>query len=201
MLAETILETLSVTIVFGFLGFAVFVLLRGLFGGFGYCSWRRARTVPGVLSGRAKAIDGDTIRVRQGLREITVRIVGIDAPEARQKCLDPKTGRRVACGRNATKTLAQLLKFGGHRVECHVRPEPDRYGRRVGTVYVRDKADGVALDVGRQMVRLGAAIAAYPKSTYAVEEEKARSARLGIHAYVWQEPEDHRHKGPLLGDL
>jgi endonuclease YncB( thermonuclease family) len=66
--------------------------------------------------------DGDTIRVRQGGRAITVRLACIDAPETAQS----------PYGRQARSTLQQRLPIG-REVSLHVKTT-DRYGRLVAEV-------------------------------------------------------------------
>jgi endonuclease YncB( thermonuclease family) len=66
--------------------------------------------------------DGDTIRVRQGGRAITVRLACIDAPETAQS----------PYGHQARSTLQQRLPIG-REVILHVKTT-DRYGRTVAEV-------------------------------------------------------------------
>lgn len=66
--------------------------------------------------------DGDTIRVRQGGRAITVRLACIDAPETAQS----------PYGRQARSTLQQRLPIG-REVILDVKTT-DRYGRTVAEV-------------------------------------------------------------------
>ena len=66
--------------------------------------------------------DGDTIRVRQGGRAITVRLACIDAPETAQS----------PYGRQARSYLQQRLPIG-REVILHVKTT-DRYGRTVAEV-------------------------------------------------------------------
>ena len=66
--------------------------------------------------------DGDTIRVRQGARAITVRLACIDAPETAQS----------PWGQQARRTLQQRLPIG-RQVTLNVKTT-DRYGRTVAEV-------------------------------------------------------------------
>jgi len=76
-----------------------------------------------ALKGEVLSIgDGDTIRVRQGGRAITVRLACIDAPETAQS----------PYGRQARSYLQQRLPIG-REVILHVKTT-DRYGRTVAEV-------------------------------------------------------------------
>lgn len=103
-----------------------------------------------------RVIDGDTITARlpSGTRK-TVRVIGIDTPEAR------KPGVRVECGANsATRYMGKLAfrKRDGRKVGQNVRltTDPtqdriDRYGRLLA--YVTRLSDGT--DLGGAIVRAG----------------------------------------------
>lgn len=77
-----------------------------------------------TLSGRAEIIDGDTIIIR----ERTVRLYGIDAPEAGQRCrrLNGKTWK---CGQAAIQALAGLID--GRKVRCEGREWDDFIAQKV----------------------------------------------------------------------
>lgn len=121
------------------------------------------------LSGRAVAIDGDTLDLA-GKR---VRLEGIDAPEIEQTC-----GRRWLgtwnCGRAAQKALDRLVD--GRRVECD-SVGTDKYGRNLGLCRVDGR------DLNAELVRQGMAWAFVKYSdSYVAEEQAARAAKSGI----WQ---------------
>jgi endonuclease YncB( thermonuclease family) len=67
--------------------------------------------------------DGDTIRVRQGGRAVTVRLACIDAPETAQS----------PYGQQARRHLQQRLPIGGE-VSLEIKTT-DRYGRSVAEVF------------------------------------------------------------------
>lgn len=141
----------------------------------------RARLVSLVAVGLALpaaaqpvATDGDTLK----LNGTTYRLFGIDAAEARQWCGDYPAGA-IASG-----TLASLIE--GHEVVCEPKTR-DRYGRLVAVC----RADGQ--DLGKAMVRLGAALAFTRYSAdYLADEEAARSEGLGVHGRGCQAPWDYR---------
>lgn len=123
------------------------------------------------VSGHARVIDGDSIEI-SGIR---IRLEGIDAPEAGQRCNRQVVGVLVvtwACGATASNTLEQLTR--GKTVTCQ-SAGTDRYGRILGLCTV----DG--LDINAEMVRRGMAWAfvKYSRRYEAVEEE-ARRKRIGI---------------------
>lgn len=131
------------------------------------------------LTGLAHAIDGDTILV--GPRH--VRLEGIDAPEMSQVCEDTK-GHAWPCGKASRDRLAELVD--GRDVRC-AGAVKDAYGRFIATCRV----DGS--DVERTLVAEGLAWAFRKYSaTYIAEEDKARSAGIGIWAGRAEPPWEYR---------
>lgn len=128
---------------------------------------RTTRADATLLSGRATAIDGDTLEIA-GER---VRLEGIDAPEAAQTCGGGWFGE-WKCGRAAAAQLRWLV--GGRRVDCQSAGR-DKYGRVLGWC----SADG--RDINAEMVRTGNAWAFVRYSTrYQAVEAEARRAKIGI---------------------
>lgn len=134
-----------------------------------------ASTVTGV----PRIVDGDTLVVQN----TRVRLLGIDAPEAKQRC-ETATGAAWACGMAATATLRALV---GQGVRC-TGSEEDRYGRLIAVC----RAGG--RDVNAEMVARGAAFA-YRKYSrdYVAQEQRARRAGLGIWQGAAERP---RRSGP-----
>ena len=85
--------------------------------------------------------DGDTIRVSEGSRRITVRLACIDAPETSQR----------PWGAKSTALLRQLTPMGS-QVALRIQTT-DRYGRTVAELLNRKG------NVNQQMVRAGQAFA------------------------------------------
>jgi micrococcal nuclease len=97
-----------------------------------------------ILNKVTRVHDGDTLTVRDGSREITIRLVGIDAPETSKEKREP--GQPFS--QQATKHLAGLvlnriveIKEYGH----------DRYGRTLAVVFLEGK------NINLEMVRAGLA--------------------------------------------
>ena len=119
--------------------------------------------------------DGDTITVLNAQhQQLRVRIGGIDAPE-----------RRQAFSKQSHENLSRLVRRQITTVEWYKK---DRYGRLVGTVYVK------GVDVGLEQVRAGLAWhykryeneqAPQERASYAEAETKARARRIGL----WQDKE------------
>jgi endonuclease YncB( thermonuclease family) len=135
-----------------------------------------------------QAIDGDSFKA--GTNEI--RLFGIDAPEYRQSCRDANQ-RDQPCGKLARDALSKLIR--SRSVKCSI-VDRDRYGRQVSVC-----KDG-ALDINREMVRLGWAIA-YRKHalSYVKVEIEARIAKRGIWDWQFEEPESYRRKNHRDGLL
>ena len=115
--------------------------------------------------------DGDTIRVRQAGKALTVRLACIDAPETAQS----------PYGQQARAYLQQRLPIG-REVSLEVKTT-DRYGRSVAEVF-----SGVNINLA--LVEDGQAFAyrqflrGCDAKAYLEAEERASRARLG----VWQVP-------------
>jgi micrococcal nuclease len=114
--------------------------------------------------------DGDTIRVAERDRILTVRLACIDAPETSQ-----------VWGKAATERLRQLLP-PGRSVQIR-QIERDRYGRTVAEVFI-----GNSDSVNLQMVAEGSAVVyrkylngcAANKDRYLQAEAIVRQQRLGL---------------------
>jgi endonuclease YncB( thermonuclease family) len=110
--------------------------------------------------------DGDTLK--QG--DVTYRLWGIDAPEAKQVCPDG-----WPAGSLATSRLQALT--AGRSVVCQEK-DRDRYGRIVAIC----RASGE--DLGAILVREGLAWAFTRFSVHYVDQqEEARIANRGVHAH------------------
>ena len=88
--------------------------------------------------------DGDTINVTDSGSKITVRLVGIDAPETSKKKNQP--GQPFS--RKSTKYLASLVLNKSVEVKSY---GTDRYGRTLGVVFVSGK------NMNLEMVKAGLA--------------------------------------------
>jgi endonuclease YncB( thermonuclease family) len=136
-----------------------------------------------AITGRARAIDGDSLNVAG----VPIRIFGIDAPEWRQRCRGAD-GRSYRCGRSARWALAQRLRSAS--VRCVPRAR-DRFSRIVATCYQAND------DLARWLVTQGLALdwPRYSGGTYADAEDAARRATRGLWQGTFTRPWDWRH-GP-----
>jgi endonuclease YncB( thermonuclease family) len=91
-----------------------------------------------------RVYDGDTIKVTGSGGEITIRLVGIDAPETSKKKHEP--GQPFS--RKSTKHLAGMVLNKSVTVKSY---GTDRYNRTLGVVFV----DG--MNVNLEMVKMGLA--------------------------------------------
>jgi endonuclease YncB( thermonuclease family) len=131
------------------------------------------------ILGTARVVDGDTL----DLGVVRIRLNGIDAPEAGQRC-SRAGGGTWACGEAAIAELVELAE--GKSLEC-VAIERDAYGR-----IVADCA-GPRGDLSEAMMRAGLAWAFVRYSDqYASLEAKERSAGLGVWQAPTQPPWDYR---------
>jgi endonuclease YncB( thermonuclease family) len=112
--------------------------------------------------------DGDTLRVRQGSRLLTVRLACIDAPETSQ----------APFGAQARQQLQALAPVGS-TVELRIKAT-DKYGRSVAELNRGGR------DLNQALVASGVAfvywqyIAGCDRQTYGRLETEARLKRLGV---------------------
>jgi endonuclease YncB( thermonuclease family) len=89
-------------------------------------------------------VDGDTIKVVNNGNQLTIRLVGIDAPETSKKKRQP--GQPFS--QKSTKYLASLILNKTVEIKSYGQ---DRYGRTLGVIYVND------INVNIEMVQAGLA--------------------------------------------
>jgi endonuclease YncB( thermonuclease family) len=123
------------------------------------------------IAGQARIIDGDTIDIA----DERIRLIGIDAPEDGQVCLDG--AREWPCGEAAAEALQALTEGAPIRCEVYGR---DRSQRALAVCYADD------VNLNSTMVRSGAALAWYPDRgavpgpSYAAEQTEAESVGTGM---------------------
>ena len=134
---------------------------------------------PFIVTGDARVIDGDTLK--EGSRRI--RLEGIDAPEIDQRCRNAR-GSFYACGEKARLVLSDLI--AGQKLMCQTM-DRDRYRRAVSVCRAG------LLEVNREMVRLGWAIAYQPHTLQYVREEiDARIHARGLWQGTFERPQSYR---------
>lgn len=119
-----------------------------------------------VVTGPARVIDGDTLDIN-GER---IRLHGIDAPEAGQRCPGGAAGT-WDCGNAATDELRKLARGV---ITCEGR-ERDTYDRFIGTCFSGTR------NINSEMVRRGYAWAFEKYSQdYVADQQHSQTARAGI---------------------
>lgn len=118
-----------------------------------------------------RIIDGDTLEVTVDGTTETVRLYGIDAPEARQG------SQPEPCSAEATKQMETLLPAGAGILLLPDERERDRYGRLLRYVFT---PGGISLDA--QMVHVGLAHAwrsdgSFKKQLREIEEDASLHER------------------------
>lgn len=136
---------------------------------------------PTRIVGTAEVGDGDTL----GLGPVSIRLHGIDAPEAGQRCATP-TGGRWSCGAAATARLDALA--AGRQLTCLAR-DVDRYGRVVASCAVEDGPSDLAAILARE--GLAWAFVEY-SDDYLAQQAAARAEALGVWQAPTQTPSQYR---------
>mgnify|MGYP001586532045 CR=1 FL=1 len=141
-----------------------------------------ARDAPPPIVGVASVIDGDTIEIH-GSR---IRLFGVDAPESRQTCV--QESKPWKCG--AASANALDIMIDARTVSCE-QVDTDRYKRAVAKCTVGD------VSINSWLVREGWAIdyEKYSHGAYAPDQDEAKSARRGIWASEFDNPEEVRRQG------
>jgi endonuclease YncB( thermonuclease family) len=140
-----------------------------------------------TVTGQASVIDADTIEIH-GER---IRLVGVDAPESGQKCLDAR-GAQYRCGTVAANALDAWINR--NPVTCNAEGR-DRYQRLLAACTVR------GVSVQEWLVTNGYAIAYRSYSmAYVPAEQRARTAKAGVWAGRFVEPWNWRRGQRLAGE-
>lgn len=113
----------------------------------------------------AVVIDGDSLIVEGE----EIRLMGIDAPEIRQKC--KLNGESWKCGFAAQDALFRMIQ--GRKVHC-IHHKRDRYKRRLSTCYADD------INLNAEMVRSGYAVTYRNMEDYLPEQDEAKKRDAGI---------------------
>ena len=101
----------------------------------------------GAIAGQfsvTRVTDGDTVKVTGNDEKMTIRLVGIDAPETSKKKNEP--GQPFS--QKSTKHLAGLVLNKSVEIKSY---GTDRYGRTLGVIFVGEK------NVNLEMVKAGLA--------------------------------------------
>ncbi len=131
------------------------------------------------MAGTALVIDGDTIEIAG----TSIRLEGIDAPEAGQSCKRRLMG--AGCGTAATAALTRMLE--GKAVRCDHRGT-DKYGACLACASSMAKT---SCPDGARRPCLG--FVKYSEA-YVAEEAKARTERRGVWQAETETPWDFRAK-------
>ena len=134
--------------------------------------------VNNLLASHVIEEDGDTIKIG----DVKIRFSGIDAPEINQTCVASEG--KVACGKISKDIL--LTKVTNNKISCTDEGK-DFYGRVLGECFVNGES------LSRYLVREGFAFA-YRKYSdkFILDEEYAKSNRLGMWSMKFQYPWDYR---------
>lgn len=131
----------------------------------------------GTVEGRPTVLAGDRLKVGG----TTVKLYGVEAPEAGQECAGTKS-----CAAVAKAALTKLTQ--GKRVACSISGRTDD-----GTSSARCTVESA--DLAAQLVRSGALFAETGLfATYAAQEREARNANLGVWRNNTERPAEHRTK-------
>jgi micrococcal nuclease len=126
-----------------------------------------------------RVIDGDTIVVRIGGHDESVRILGIDTPETH------KPDTPVECfGPQASDRLMALLPAGTVVRLVRDVEARDRYGRLLAYVY-RD-SDGLFIDLTMVTEGYAGTLSIKPNLTHRSELESAATAAQAAKRGLWQ---------------
>ena len=138
------------------------------------------------ISGIAKIIDGDTIKIKNQ----NIRLIFIDAPELEQYCFN-KQQKFYNCGKKSKQYLKRIINK--KRVYCSYNIK-DRYKRILGECFLKDKK---MHSINYKMIESGWAVIyrrySFPEN-YLKAENNAKKTRSGIWQGKFVLPERWRIK-------
>jgi len=138
-----------------------------------------------IIEGNAFVVDGDTIKINGE----NIRFSGIDAPESYYKGKEQicfKEKEKISCGKLSKVFL--IKKIDNQKVTCKIEFRPDRYKRKLGECFVKEKS------LSRILVRNGYAFdyPRYSKKKYAEDQEYAKDNKLGLWNMKFEFPWNFR---------
>ncbi|MGD9762335.1 MAG: thermonuclease family protein [Candidatus Binatia bacterium] len=141
-----------------------------------------------------RVADGDTVRVQVAGRELSVRLIGVDAPEMGFRGRPGAPPQPFA--REATAFARRTLDGRRVRLEFETGDRLDKYGRTLAYVFLDD-----GTFFNRELIRQGyaRALARYPfryRKQFLADEAAARQAKRGL----WADVAAPRH-GPVIGNV
>tara|TARA_B100000579_G_C22761386_1_gene819141 strand:+ start:55 stop:582 length:528 start_codon:yes stop_codon:yes gene_type:complete len=142
-----------------------------------------------IISGIAKVIDGDTIKIKEN----KIRLFGIDAPESKQRCEKIwlsisflSFNKDYPCGEISTKKLKS--KINNKYITCEYTNK-DRYKRFIAECY-KGKTN-----INKWMVLNGYAVAYRKYSKKFISQENiAKKEELGLWSGTFEMPWEWRKK-------
>jgi endonuclease YncB( thermonuclease family) len=140
---------------------------------------------PQIVEGKAAAVGGDSVRING----TTIRLSGIEAPDADQKCLGANK-KRWSCGEAAQGALQRLVK--SKTVRCELSGT-DPSGRPLGTCQTVNVAN--SQDLAGALVRDGAVFSGGGLfASYGSLEAEAKAKKVGLWKGEAERPADYRAK-------
>jgi len=138
------------------------------------------RTPQNTLNGIAYVSDGDSLK----LKDERIRLLGIDAPELAQTCVD-ENKKTWQCGKISKKRMKQLIK--NKELICTWK-ERDRYNRLLAKCTLNGN------DIGAILVKEGLAVSYRGSNDYLVEQKYAKKNKIGMWAGKFEDPKDWRFR-------
>ncbi len=148
----------------------------------GSLSMSTVSAIPGfsrpAVEGTATVVSGDTLR----LNGQSIRLSGVEAPEAEQSCGGTGREARWRCGETARNQLRDLVR--GKQVRCELASGGERGVCRIG-----------AQDIAADLVSRGHIFAQQGLfSSYGRFEQDARNAKRGLWKGTAERPEEYRSR-------
>ncbi|MBU6338790.1 MAG: thermonuclease family protein [Rickettsiales bacterium] len=139
--------------------------------------------------GKAFAVDGDSVKIKNDVETKNVRLFGIDAPEYSQTCFDGKD-QEYDCGKISKKFLSDLIN--NKEVTCYYNNK-DIYNRYLA----KCRVDGISIN--EKILENGMAIIYDFKQSdekMISLEESAKTNKIGIWQGKFQIPKEYRKSHP-----
>lgn len=127
-----------------------------------------------------RVVDGDTVVVREGLRPLRVRLLGVDTPEL------GRSGRRAEPFAAQASRFARQALVGSWSIELEIAGDRvDDYGRTLGFLWVQPSPPSAPFNLSEELLRRGLARVlrgyGFPgKARFLALEAEARRSGQGL---------------------